>query len=837
MYTKTISQPIVLAVTILAVCSLWWTSTALANCGDIITVYDYGDGQGAIDEREPIIDCTNPFNVDTPAPFAYELTLAGQAIVENTVVSVIESEPVSGFYSLFDRSNNFSYAPFQLFQQEGEDFRQVAVINNQNFTLEPLPAGEYTAVLLYEEPPIIMVEAEPLWKQWFQSWFMPATAHAFFEDYAEVVAISFTIEYEAPTPTGASSVLFLPGIQASRLYIEEDGAENQLWEPNRNADVEKLAMTEEGVSVNEVYTRDVLDEVNVLPIGQENIYKGFLSMLDDMVEYKEIASTTAFAYDWRYSVQDVVTGGTRYQEGIRSLVSEIERLAAGSYTGKVTIVAHSNGGLIAKMLIRDLELFDEEYLVDKVVFIGTPQLGTPKAIGSMLHGYDQSLGLGSIATANTVRQVTKNMPGAYTLLPSSEYFNKTNEPVITTDGSILSQAIADYGEIDTAQKLQNYVLDGLDNRGEAVGLNEPITLNAQLSTNALSIQNILDTWQAPTGIAVYEVVGTGLATVKGFEYRAYSCAEGNAFCVLNVYLAPFPIMTNDGDQTVVSVSAAGYDGDKTIARVNLYDAAFLKPKTHVNMTESNQVQDFVKSVIRYPYLGEAIVTPEFTVVSSQYRIIGAHSPVSLLALDKTGKKVGIIDGELKEEISGSQYFELGEGKYLVLPREADVSVVVQGTGEGVYSLSVDEINEAGEQRQVSLLAGASSTPTMIAQFSIENDEYSLIKTDLDGDGETDLEQTLDGEVIDEPNNNNYTYEDLELAIKELGLKRKYEKKLLVKVHLAEFFFKKSNEKRAFNSLVDRIHRVITRELKRYYRKGIISESDFDFVKEITNNIN
>jgi hypothetical protein len=121
-----------------------------------------------------------------------------------------------------------------------------------------------------------------------------------------------------------SNVLFLPGIEASRLYAMDDpscttiNCENQLWEPNRNDDVRKLFLDANGKSTTayDIYTRDTIDEVNITrftPIPDSNIYKSFLA---DLEQWKDadhiIADYSAVPYDWRLSLDDILNNG--YQD-------------------------------------------------------------------------------------------------------------------------------------------------------------------------------------------------------------------------------------------------------------------------------------------------------------------------------------------------------------------------------------------------------------------------------------------------------------------------------------------------------------------------------------------
>jgi hypothetical protein len=114
-------------------------------------------------------------------------------------------------------------------------------------------------------------------------------------DTADTYTLTFTLQN---LPTGASSVLFLPGIQASRLYTPGIlGSEDQLWEANDNGDVRQLAMTATGESSTSVYTRDIVGEA----YGALGVYAGFSAYMNTLVSDQTIKAWTPFAYDWRYS--------------------------------------------------------------------------------------------------------------------------------------------------------------------------------------------------------------------------------------------------------------------------------------------------------------------------------------------------------------------------------------------------------------------------------------------------------------------------------------------------------------------------------------------------------
>ena len=87
------------------------------------------------------------------------------------------------------------------------------------------------------------------------------------DTFPDEIEISVVLTGESCVGDCFSNVLFLPGLQASRLYKEKNilGAivEDQLWEPNANSDVEALYLNVDGASKNSgIYTSDIIKETN-----------------------------------------------------------------------------------------------------------------------------------------------------------------------------------------------------------------------------------------------------------------------------------------------------------------------------------------------------------------------------------------------------------------------------------------------------------------------------------------------------------------------------------------------------------------------------------------------
>src|SRR3989338_1058027 len=199
----------------------------------------------------------------------------------------------------------------------------------------------------------------------------------------------------------------------------------------------------------------------------------------------------------------------------------LEELAATSATGKVTIVAHSNGGLVAKALMMKLEGEGKADLVDQLIMIGTPQWGTPISVGAMLHGDNQNFGAGLIAYAPEVRAAAATMPDLYALLPSKRYFERVAEPVATFKNQGMSAPFyqAFPNGIASFMDLSEFVTNALGLNvlvKDRSPLNIPLAPSPSLLADAEATHDILDNWTPPSGLKVSAIAGWGQLTVYSY---------------------------------------------------------------------------------------------------------------------------------------------------------------------------------------------------------------------------------------------------------------------------------------------------------------------------------
>lgn len=564
-----------------------------------------------------------------------------------------------------------------------------------------------------------------------------------------------------------SNVLFLPGLESSRLYTKRgDGSEDQLWEPNRNQDVEDLYLNTDGTSKNSnIYTRDIIKETNSpLPSGfaGQNIYKSFANTMDELVSSKKINAWKAYAYDWRQGVQDIVNSGTKYQNETISLVATLQALADSSKNKKVTIVAHSNGGLLAKALLKKLEedkaaginnLIDQ---VDALVLVAVPEIGTASSVPAVLHGYDQRILLGFMLDEVHARELGRNMKSAFGLLPSREYINRVSaSPATFKDNIIPSNAttklVNTFGSaIDSYSEYKSFLFGGEGRTAPSSNqINLPITLSENLFTQAEELHDDIDVWTPPEDLRVIEVAGWGLDTLASFEYYPV-CETSIMNCTFT--MDQIPRFTASGDGTVVVPSAhyMGVSGNAETYWVDLpthnRDLHRLRRnREHKDILEVDQLNNLITSVLKNENISFDTVLRDSEPIDTSNRLrLSIHSPVTIDAYDSEGNHTGRVcplDSEFcyaEENIVNSSYFEFGEGKYINLPEEELEKVKLQGTGTGTFTYESEQVRPDGTSN-VSLFIDIPVTIQTQGEITINpSTQAPELKLDVTGDGVSDF---------------------------------------------------------------------------------------------------
>lgn len=593
-----------------------------------------------------------------------------------------------------------------------------------------------------------------------------------------------------------SNVLFIPGLEASRLYVEKNilgiKNEDQLWEPNNNADVKDLFMDASGNSLNpNIYTRDVISETNVLLHGSlgGNIYKTFMNSMDGLVSSGEINNWKAVPYDWRLSADDIVNSGVEGIDGHISYTEEVpdsklpyildqlQKLVDTSKNGKVTIVTHSNGGIVSKALIDKLAKMKESGegnlidSIDKVVMVASPSVGTPKAIAVLLHGTDQGLLGGLVLKDSIARELASNSLGVYGLLPSEKYFDKVADPVVVFDSSVdkVNSFRIAYGDtIDTYANLRGFLLNsGITRSNPEVGDTSSANILSQaLLDKEQNLHSNIDNLVYPDNIRTYQIVGFGLPTIKNVEYYSKHRCVFNLIsgCKnINVLTEKFNI-TSDGDGTVVSPSASRGDGTDyylDISRYNENLPLFSFNRSHSDIFEIDSIFSTIKNIIE-----DSSDLPEYVSNTKPETldnlIFRMKSPVSLDIYDEEGRHTGIVPNagsdfiDIEEQIPNSLYMQIGDEKMIVVPKDASYTIKMEGLDNGIFTLEEETLIKDIPSGSVSFV-DIPTNPNMKAKVSV--DRYSGLgdlSIDKEGDGTFETIVKLDDSSSNEVDISNNT---------------------------------------------------------------------------------
>ncbi len=568
-----------------------------------------------------------------------------------------------------------------------------------------------------------------------------------------------------PPPQGCvsdceSNIIFIPGFEGSRLYQNDNGTERQRWEPgllSLQSDALALLMNPEGTSVNDIYTKSDAAIDTVFP--GTNIYKTFIQLLQSLKSTDVVRDVAIFPYDWRKSPEDVADNGTEFVDGIHVPEQVVMGLASSSKSGKVTIIAHSNGGLVAKALMQKLEAEGKANLVDKLILVDVPQLGTPKTIASMLHGDFQDLGFGGfsfVLNKQNARTLGDSMPASFSLLPSASYFAKVATPVIdlTKAPSLRAASGISGNAVTSSVDLTNF-LTGTGGRAQpnSSDIETPSVLSSALLSHAVDVHQSLDNWQPPAGIQVIQIAGWGLdtpATVSYFEKTSNLCLPLLP-CRTVTNIRHVVKMTEDGDDTVVSPSEVSVTGvsnyflnvirynNDTHSNFKHYDILELPAfqSTFALLSSTSSIKDLPQ------YVSTTQPSPDPNGRTLRLRVL---SPVTLDAYDSSGRHTGTASNPnaqsdllyKEEQIPNSYYDEFGEGKYIGLPADDNFKVILHGLDSGTFTFDITPVNMGVEGAPISFTdVPVTASTTAVIDLSGASPQAAQIALDVNGDGKPD----------------------------------------------------------------------------------------------------
>lgn len=190
-------------------------------------------------------------------------------------------------------------------------------------------------------------------------------------------------------------VVVVPGILGSKLCKGEE----VVW--GGRSSLSNFSRLDLGVPSPEALTPcGLLDQISILgPFWKINAYSSLVERLKSL-GYREGQTLFVFDYDWRQTNAETADRLAKY----------IAKIGAP----EIDIVAHSMGGLVTTLM---LQKGDQEVHIHKVIFLGTPFLGSMNIFATLSEGWGgfQDLIAGGV---DTIRRTMLSMPSIYELLPS-----------------------------------------------------------------------------------------------------------------------------------------------------------------------------------------------------------------------------------------------------------------------------------------------------------------------------------------------------------------------------------------------------------------------------------
>lgn len=565
--------------------------------------------------------------------------------------------------------------------------------------MSPILSGFYLN-LSVSLPPIFYGRQMP----YFTAVFRPFRTYL----YIGVCAIALCIPY--PTSAAAipdetppaSSVLFFPGIKGSRLFIEDA---RKAWEPFGNHDIEALMLDAHGKSIrDDVFTHSW--EIILRAAGIADIYGDFHSFMRELLEERVTTEWMPLAYDWRLRLSDVLRStldghyvvSYEHLDHTPFIEEMLHMMSESSPTGKVSIVAHSNGGLVVKELLRKLGDGAAAY-IDRIIFVGVPQSGAPQAVAALLYGYKEGLPWwfpGIVSTA-TARLFAENAPMAYHLLPSEKYFSEHHgdTPVVSFENPTThATERAAYGStIDSWDELSAFAAARNNERTKPsmTRIDQANVLNEELLTYAETTHTSLDALHVPDGIQVHQIAGTGRETVSGIRYYE-RCMR--MLCVPLMR----PVFSMDGDGVVPTASAIAMQGQSNVftqtVDLRTSDEGLFPSRSHGNMLGATAIQARIRSILsRDPE--PRITTHRMTHSPVQNRHFFFHAPAAVTLVTSEGIPVDARDAyNLERLIPGVIFGDLGIMSYLIAPYESDFEIVLRDIESNTISIEIENVVDA-----------------------------------------------------------------------------------------------------------------------------------------------
>ncbi|MBI2607843.1 MAG: alpha/beta fold hydrolase [Candidatus Doudnabacteria bacterium] len=482
-------------------------------------------------------------------------------------------------------------------------------------------------------------------------------------------------------PPGKRPVLIIPGITGTELLNSSDeliwpNIPRMFFDINDQFLTENLSLNGNGDSVQNIKVGEIIREISFIApeIGiNKIILDSFFTLINSMIleGYVIDDSLFFFPYDWRIDLDTTKA----------SLNQKIKQIQGLTGFQKVDIVAHSMGGL----LVEDyLDTYGQDK-INKLIFVGTPHLGAPKAAKILLYGDHMSI---PWLEEDRIQEIAHNSPAVYQLLPNPTYFD--NFLGYVAPYHIFKKSLYNYTET------QDFLM--------AKGVN----------TNLLSMSNQFFDKQLFNqdfgGIEAYNIAGCRTATQSAYRYGIGNNSIGS-------------IGYSSGDGTVPLVSADHVN----IPAPNKY---YLRNGSHAELPSNPSIRALILGILSDNIQLNNNISNNTSFCNFKGKKLTWRSPVEVHIYDQNGNHAGPIPGGFENNLPGVDYEIIGGEKFIYIPTDDGNTYTIIGLGE--EEATIDLIISDIDNGQVTTTTVYNDIPiTNLTKIEVVDGQVNY---DYEGDG-------------------------------------------------------------------------------------------------------
>ncbi len=562
------------------------------------------------------------------------------------------------------------------------------------------------------------------------------------------------------------AIIILPGISGSRFNAREDFAASEygfnfsqdleyekgdrMWEPSSNPFTLKnklliLACEDDGAPIIEIqpeYTslsenEELIHEKTISnneEYGALDSYSKIVNQLYDEFGDKEY-DIYYFAYDWRVN-----------NEQTAELLEDF--INREGYQD-VNFVAHSMGGIVASAYIARSE--ENKNKVDKLITLGTPYLGAPKALYTFETGNFLNGAIKRLLTSKTFREASNNFASGYELLPTKQYFEWNDTTYIEKYTPHYWFWKKDQEKLDYQQSY-DFLSDrdwSTTDDGVKPMLADATDFFDDLFDDGADLIN---------SVNAYVIIGYGQDTIMELEAE-YEDGEYQSCNDIKIL--------NGGDGTVPVISAS-------LANRLDEDKSFYIKSDHEALVKNQEVIDFVKNILNdneehgesiYDDMPLSVNEKQWWGGTKTKRIkLKVECPVDLSLLENSGEVRSMATSQYVSNPSTEKgnFYTLGKENDIKIAylTQDDNKILLTGTDKGSMNYTAS-VFDAGYEIERVVFKDVPLTSDTRIYSNTDFDEGIKLNVDEDNDGEIDQiilpTNIYKGKDLEKELNNNENY--------------------------------------------------------------------------------